>query len=122
MNRITIKHEAGMMNLKCKQEEAFEGFKKNILRMLSDVTVKLKSNILLHTQVVVGPFDAHKVDFDAFSKNSRDFYLEESPSEPTIVSIGDYTTTDPTVENAGVAEGKGREDGAHGDLNEKTEV
>ncbi|KAH1114858.1 hypothetical protein J1N35_008236 [Gossypium stocksii] len=29
---------------------------------------KLKKNILLHTQVTGGPFNAHKVDFDALNR------------------------------------------------------
>lgn len=96
--------------------------------MLSNVITELKSNILLHTQIAIGPFDARKVDFDALSevemeqlgfdirfplgaawdefktkwKNLRDFYLEESPSEPPVVPAGDYTISNPAVKNVEV--------------------
>ncbi|KAK5825685.1 hypothetical protein PVK06_020543 [Gossypium arboreum] len=59
ISRINADYENAMATLKCNQEEAFEGFKKNILKMLSNVTVELKSNIFLYTQVVIGPFYVH---------------------------------------------------------------
>lgn len=61
MRQTTTDHEASMPELKRKQEEAFVVFKMNTLGMLSDVTTELKSNIFLHTQVSIGPFDIFKM-------------------------------------------------------------
>ncbi|KAK5770933.1 hypothetical protein PVK06_047097 [Gossypium arboreum] len=57
VNHITAEHKAATAELKRKQEEAFESFKKNTLGMLSDVTPELKSNILLHAQVIARLFE-----------------------------------------------------------------
>ncbi|KAK5786667.1 hypothetical protein PVK06_041307 [Gossypium arboreum] len=122
MNRITVEHEATMANLKRKHEETFEGFKKNTLGMLSDVTTELKSNILLHTQLGFDVRFSSGAAWDEFTakwKNSMDFYLEESPSEPPVVPAGDYTTSNPAVENAKVTERKGRDNEARGNLDER---
>ncbi|KAK5846258.1 hypothetical protein PVK06_002541 [Gossypium arboreum] len=126
-------HEDETTVLKRKQEEAFEGFKKNTLNMLSAITVKLKSNILLHTQVIVRLFDVRKVDFDALVevemdqlgfdvhypsravldeflskwKNSERFYLEGS-LEPTIFPIDDDTIDTPAANNVDVVKEEGR--------------
>lgn len=104
VSRISADHEGVMAMLKRKQEEAFEGFKKNTLKILSNITLEYKSNVLLHIQVAAGPFDVHKVGFDALYevemyqlsfdvrypsraawekflskwKNTEDFYLEGS--------------------------------------------
>ncbi|PPR99860.1 hypothetical protein GOBAR_AA20807 [Gossypium barbadense] len=97
VNHITAEHKAATAELKRKQEEAFEGFKKNTLGMLSDVTPELKSNILLHAQVIARPFEFTRLIA----------MLPLSLSEPTIMPIGDDITVDPTIDNAEVVEGEG---------------
>lgn len=118
-----------MASLKQKHEEAFENFKET-LETLSSLTSELTSNILLHTQVVAGPFDARKVDFDALyeinmdqlgfdarfpsgaawdgfaSKWKKYFYLDEGPSESVVVPTNDNATI-AAIENIEVVEGEG---------------
>ncbi|KAH1114863.1 hypothetical protein J1N35_008241 [Gossypium stocksii] len=129
VSQINEGNEDATAALKRNQEEASVGFKKNTLQILSNVTIKLKSNILLHTQVVIGPFDVRKVDFDIFVevemdqlgfdvlypsraaleeflfkwKNLERFYLERS-LELTIVPIDDNTTDTHAANNVDVVE------------------
>ncbi|KAH1121751.1 hypothetical protein J1N35_004911 [Gossypium stocksii] len=117
VSRINTDYEDATATLKCNQEESFKGFKKNTLKMLSDVTVKLKYNILLLIKVAVGPFDVRMVDFDA---------LIEGSLKLTIISVGDDTANTLTANNfdvveeeergeVGWEEDEGREDEVPGD-------
>lgn len=101
--------------------QAFEDFKKKTTENDLSYISKLKMNILLHTQVVVGPFDVHEMDlgapkgvdrsflgFDVSSslsvvwesfvstwRSSPDFYIKKDPiaNEDVVPSIANNNVT-----------------------------
>lgn len=65
LDKIIIECDIKLARTKGKQVEALEKFNKETRRNVCDSIFQLKMNILLHTQVTYGPFDARRVDFDA---------------------------------------------------------
>ncbi|KAK5775083.1 hypothetical protein PVK06_042950 [Gossypium arboreum] len=106
VSQIIVEHEVAIASLKQKQAVALKQFNKKTLEILSSLTLELKSNILLHTQVVVGPFNACKVDFDA---------LYEGPIKLNFALVDDNTIAT-LAEHIEIVERGEREDKITGDL------
>ncbi|KAH1091259.1 hypothetical protein J1N35_018516 [Gossypium stocksii] len=54
-------------NLKKNHEETLVKYKADTIQNFQDYQPDFKSNLLLHTQVIGGPFDASRVNLDALS-------------------------------------------------------
>ncbi|PPE02252.1 hypothetical protein GOBAR_DD00711 [Gossypium barbadense] len=73
------------------------------LENLSNLAQVLKSNILLHAQVVDDPFDAYKVDLDALcdvDMNQLSFDLDKTNTAPADNNEADEDPTDANVASA----------------------
>ncbi|KAH1063705.1 hypothetical protein J1N35_028692 [Gossypium stocksii] len=67
MKDMDEQHKLAMANLAKSHEEDLEKCKVNTMQSFQDYLPYLKSNFLLHAQMVGGLFDARKVNFDALS-------------------------------------------------------
>ncbi|KAK5838741.1 hypothetical protein PVK06_007478 [Gossypium arboreum] len=127
VNRIVEKHKATMLRSEQKQTEALEEFKRETLKNLSNIAQELKSNILLHAQVVGSPFNICRVDLNALYdvdmnqigsdvhflsgatcdeiaskwKNSKDFFLDEFLCE-TNDALADNNESDEDLAKANI--------------------
>ncbi|KAH1107180.1 hypothetical protein J1N35_010948 [Gossypium stocksii] len=104
-----------IVSLERKQVEALENFKNETLENFNNFLHGLKAKIQLHTQVLGGSFDAHRVDLNALCnvnedqlgfdirsplgvawedfvskwKNSKDFYLDEDLLKTSTIPADD---------------------------------
>ncbi|PPS12659.1 hypothetical protein GOBAR_AA07987 [Gossypium barbadense] len=127
VNRIVEKHKATMLRSEQKQIEALEEFKRETLKNLSNIAQELKSNILLHAQVVGSPFNMCRVDLNALYdvdmnqigsdvhflsratcdeiaskwRNSKDFFLDEFLCE-TNDALADNNESDGDLAKANI--------------------
>lgn len=60
-------HKLAMTNLAKSHDDALEKYKIDTMQSFQNYLPDLKSNFLLHAQIVGGPFDARRVNFDALS-------------------------------------------------------
>ncbi|KAK5846378.1 hypothetical protein PVK06_002664 [Gossypium arboreum] len=65
LDRIIKECRSKMARMNEKQSEALDKFKKETSQNVCNSSSRLKMNILFHTQVACGPFNARKVDFGA---------------------------------------------------------
>ncbi|KAH1031700.1 hypothetical protein J1N35_043874 [Gossypium stocksii] len=132
---IIIEHKDIMARSGKKHAEDLEGLKKSSMETMLSFLAKVKSNILLHTQVATSSFDARRIDFDALYKMEMDnlgydvhclsgtawkeyaakwrglmdFYLEGGLSKTSVV-VTSNIATEFVVENTKAIEERGRGD------------
>ncbi|KAH1090878.1 hypothetical protein J1N35_018135 [Gossypium stocksii] len=98
MKSMDERHKLVMANLSKSHEEALEKYKVYTMQSFQDYFPDLKSNFLLHVQVVGGPFDAYrhsstvKVDFNLTAVLKRDWRFQQQLQAIGAV-VSNLTTT-----------------------------
>ncbi|KAK5818589.1 hypothetical protein PVK06_023532 [Gossypium arboreum] len=67
IERVEKRHNVEMENFKKNQQVTLEKYEVEMVKNLQDYLPKLKSNIILHAQVVADPFDVLHVNFNSLS-------------------------------------------------------
>lgn len=62
---IENRHQAEMESLKKENSEPLRNYQAQTMKNLENYLLNLKSNILMYSQAVVGPFDIQLIDFDS---------------------------------------------------------
>ncbi|KAH1083016.1 hypothetical protein J1N35_022777 [Gossypium stocksii] len=111
-----------MEELKKQQEEAPQNYQVEIEKNLWEFLPKLKSNILLHVQVAVGPFDVRHVNFDSIchlmvAKLDFDVLYPSGAAwsefaEEWKTAGGTYLVSDPAETSVGIEDAKPEEKGS----------